>query len=111
MKLTCNCRERTSSGFEYEPIPDLRRPKAPPEPPIRSQPPNLPSMRLKCWSASARSSAENLKRLDDDIDILTKYLKSEDAPKAVISTLEGMRVKQHESWKAAVERIEKIFEE
>jgi hypothetical protein len=55
--------------------------------------------------------SENLQRLDDDIEILTKYLKSEDAPKAAISTLEGMRVKQHESWKAAVERIEKIFEE
>jgi len=58
-------------------------------------------MRLKCWSASARFERENLKRLDDDIDILTKYLKSEDAPKAVISTLEGMRVNSTESWKAA----------
>jgi hypothetical protein len=55
--------------------------------------------------------SENLQRLDDDIEILTKYLKSEDAPKAAISTLESMRVKQHVSWKIAVERIEKIFEE
>ena len=43
-------------------------------------------------------------------DVGTKYLKSEDAPKAVISTLEGMRAKQHESWKTAVERIGEIFE-
>ena len=50
---------------------------------------------------------ENLEQVDEDIEILTKYLKSEDAPKAAISTLEGMRAKQHESWKTAVERIER----
>jgi hypothetical protein len=34
---------------------------------------------------------ENLQRLDDDIAILTKYLKTEDAPKGVIDTLEALR--------------------
>src|SRR4030088_1403589 len=37
---------------------------------------------------------ENLQRLDDDIEILTKYLKAEDAPKAAISILEGMSNEQ-----------------
>jgi hypothetical protein len=54
---------------------------------------------------------ENLQRLDDDISILTKYLKNEGAPKAAISILEGMSAKQHESWKTAVQRIENMFEE
>jgi uncharacterized protein YihD (DUF1040 family) len=52
---------------------------------------------------------ENLQRLDDDIEILTKYLKAEDAPKAAISILEGMSTKQHDSWKTAVERIEELL--
>jgi hypothetical protein len=54
---------------------------------------------------------ENLQRLDDDIAILTKYLKSEDAPKASISALDGLRIEQHESWKTVVERIVEILEE
>jgi hypothetical protein len=53
----------------------------------------------------------NLQRLDDDIAILTKYLKTEGAPKAAISILEGMSTEQQESWKKAVERIEKLLEE
>jgi hypothetical protein len=54
---------------------------------------------------------ENLQRLDDDIEILTKYLKTEGAPNTVISILEGLSAKQHESWKTAVEKIEKLFGE
>jgi hypothetical protein len=54
---------------------------------------------------------ENLKRLEDDIEILTKYLKAEGAPKATISILEGMCAKQHDSWKTAVERIEELLSE
>jgi hypothetical protein len=54
---------------------------------------------------------ENLQRLDDDIAILTKYLKTEDVPKAVISTLERMSSEQRESWKKAIERIEELLED
>jgi hypothetical protein len=54
---------------------------------------------------------ENLKRLDDDIDILKSYLKTEHAPKAAIEALEGLTVEQHVSWKKAVERIKKLLEE
>jgi hypothetical protein len=54
---------------------------------------------------------ENLKRLDDDIDILKVYLKTERAPKVTIEALEGLTIEQHVSWKKAVERIERLLEE
>jgi hypothetical protein len=54
---------------------------------------------------------ENLKRLEDDIAILTKYLKTQSAPKAVIDVLEGLRSEQQERWKTAGERIEELLEE
>jgi hypothetical protein len=54
---------------------------------------------------------ENLQRLKDDIAILKAYLKAQGAPKATISTLEGLTIDQHKSWKAAVERIEEFLEE
>jgi hypothetical protein len=53
---------------------------------------------------------ENLQRLDDDIDILKAYLKTQGAPKATISTLDGFRIEQHESWKTTVEKIEELLE-
>jgi hypothetical protein len=53
---------------------------------------------------------ENLKRLDDDIDILKAYLKTQHAPKHSIETLEGLTVEQHVSWKKAVDRIKKLLE-
>jgi uncharacterized small protein (DUF1192 family) len=53
---------------------------------------------------------ENLKRLDDDIDILKSYLKRQHAPKAAIEALEGLTVEQHVSWKKVVERIKKLLE-
>jgi hypothetical protein len=53
---------------------------------------------------------ENLKRLDDDIDILKSYLKTQHAPKAAIEALEGLTVEQHVSWKKVVERIKKLLE-
>ena len=53
---------------------------------------------------------ENLKRLDDDVDILKAYLKSERAPKAAIEALEGLTVEQHVSWKKAGDRIKKVLE-
>jgi hypothetical protein len=54
---------------------------------------------------------ENLQRLKDDIAILKAYLKTQGAPKATISALEGLTIDQHKSWKTAVERIEELLEE
>jgi uncharacterized small protein (DUF1192 family) len=53
---------------------------------------------------------ENLKRLDDDIDVLKAYLKTQHAPKAAIEALEGLTVEQHVSWKKAVDQIKKLLE-
>jgi hypothetical protein len=53
---------------------------------------------------------ENLKRLDDDVDILKAYLKTQHAPKAAIEALEGLTVEQHVSWKKAVEKIKKALD-
>jgi hypothetical protein len=54
---------------------------------------------------------ESLKRIDDDVDVLKSYLKTQGAPKATIESLEGLTVEQHVSWKKAVDRIEKLLEE
>ncbi|MBB5329411.1 hypothetical protein [Tunturiibacter gelidoferens] len=53
---------------------------------------------------------ENLQRLDDDIAVLTKYLKTEGASKIVMRVLETLSNEQHASWLAAVERIEELME-
>jgi len=53
---------------------------------------------------------ENLKRLDDDVDILKAYLKTQHAPQAAIEALEGLTVEQHVSWKKAGDRIKKLLE-
>jgi hypothetical protein len=47
----------------------------------------------------------------DDVDILKAYLKTQHAAKAAIEALEGLTVKQHVSWKKAVDRIKKPLEE
>jgi hypothetical protein len=54
---------------------------------------------------------ENLRRLDDDLDILKAYLKSQHAPKAAVEALERLTVEQHVSWKKAVDQIRKLLEE
>ena len=51
---------------------------------------------------------ENLKRLDDDVDILKAYLKTQHGPHAAIEALEGLTVEQHVSWKKAIDRIKKL---
>jgi hypothetical protein len=53
---------------------------------------------------------ENLKRLDDDLDILKAYLKTQHAPKAAVEALEGLTVEQRVSWKKAEDRIRKLLE-
>jgi hypothetical protein len=52
---------------------------------------------------------ESLKRIDDDVDVLKRYLKTRHAPKAMIEALESLTVEQHVSWKKVVERIEKLL--
>ena len=54
---------------------------------------------------------ENLKRLDDDIDVLKAYLKTQHAPEAVIEALEDLTVDQHRAWKIATGKIKKMFGE
>jgi hypothetical protein len=54
---------------------------------------------------------EYLQRLDDDIAILVKYLKTEGASKAAIDALGTLSNEAHASWQATVERIEELMEE
>jgi hypothetical protein len=54
---------------------------------------------------------ENLQRLDDDIAILTKYLKTEGASKDVLQALDTLSNEQHASWQAAVERIKSVLQD
>jgi hypothetical protein len=54
---------------------------------------------------------ENLQRLGEDIAILTKYLKTQNVPRAAVDALEGLSRKQQESWETALERIEELLEE
>jgi hypothetical protein len=49
---------------------------------------------------------ESLDRFDDDIALLTKYLQSQRVPKGA---LEALSSEVHESWKAAVEKIEELL--
>jgi hypothetical protein len=52
---------------------------------------------------------ENQQRLDDDLDILKAYLKTQHAPKAAIEALEELTIDQQKSWKAAIEKVKKIM--
>lgn len=54
---------------------------------------------------------ENLQRLGEDIAMLTKYLKTQNVPRAAVDALEGLSRKQQESWETALERIEELLEE
>jgi hypothetical protein len=46
------------------------------------------------FSRFATVQEENLKRLDDDLDTLKAYLKTQRAPKAAIEAIEGLTVEQ-----------------
>jgi hypothetical protein len=54
---------------------------------------------------------ENLRRLDDDVDILKAYLKTQHAPKAAIEALEDLTVDQHKAWKISFGKIKKTLGE
>jgi len=52
---------------------------------------------------------ESLKRIDDDIDILKRYLQTEDEPKAAIQALESLTIYQQKSWRAAIDKVKKAL--
>jgi hypothetical protein len=52
---------------------------------------------------------ENLQRLDDDVAILIKYLKTQGASKAAIDVLEVLSSEQRESWNTAVEKRDDLL--
>jgi hypothetical protein len=54
---------------------------------------------------------ENLQRLDDDIAILSKYLKTEGAPKTATEALDTLSHEVHTKWQTAVEEIEELLED
>jgi len=54
---------------------------------------------------------ENLQRLDDDIAILVKYLKTEGASKAAIDALGTLSNEAHASWRSTMEHIEELMKE
>jgi hypothetical protein len=74
-----------------------------------SKPPEPSRDMAAIFERIATIQRENLQRLDDDIAILTKYLKSEGASKDVMKVLETLSNEQHASWQAAIERIEELI--
>lgn len=54
---------------------------------------------------------ESLERFDDDVAVLTRYLKGEGTPKTTIDAMEALRSEVHESWQAALGRITDLLEE
>jgi hypothetical protein len=54
---------------------------------------------------------ENLQRLDDDIAILSKYLKIEGTPKTTIEILDTLSNEVHTKWQTAVEQIQELLED
>ena len=50
---------------------------------------------------------ESLKQLDDNMDILKAYLKTQRAPKEAIEAVEDLTVEQHKAWKIALGKIKK----
>ncbi len=53
---------------------------------------------------------ESLKRLEDDIDILTKYLKTKEVPQGAIDAFEVLQRKQQESWNLTIAQIAELLE-
>jgi hypothetical protein len=97
-------RVRTDSltFVERKPQPKTSNPFTTPEPEIDT---------AEVMERIATVQQESLKQLDDNIDILKAYLKTQGAPKAAISTLEGLTVEQHVIWKKAIKKIEELLEE
>ena len=110
MKWTCYCPERTSSGFVYADTLAFvdRKPPARTSKPFTNPEPAFDAGEVLKRIRTVQS--QNLQRLNDDIAKLTKYLKTQDVPRAVIDALERLSG-QKESWKKTLEQIEELLEE
>jgi hypothetical protein len=53
---------------------------------------------------------ENLERLDDDIAILSKYLKTEESPRVLFAAIKALQSSQHESWDELMVRVNELLE-
>jgi hypothetical protein len=53
---------------------------------------------------------EDLQHLEEDIELLTKYLKNEGAPTAAIKAVESLRREHNKSWETVVNRIKELME-
>jgi hypothetical protein len=62
-------------------------------------------------NASERSGARTYSGLTDDVDTLTKYLKTEGAPKAAIDLLTTPGKEQRNNWRTAIDRIQELLSE
>jgi hypothetical protein len=80
--------------------------------PLSSKPAAEPQPKLNVGEVLERIGTvqrENMQRLEDDIAILIKYLKTEGAPKAAIDLLNTLGKEQRSSWQIAVDRIQKLL--
>ena len=53
---------------------------------------------------------EDLQHLEEDIELLTKYLKNEGAPAAAIKAVESLRREHSKSWETVVNLIRELME-
>jgi hypothetical protein len=88
------------SPFLADPSTSAVRAAKPPEPEIDS---------AEVLKRIATIQHESLDRFDDDIALLTKDLQRQGVPKAAFNALEALSSEVHESWKAAVEKIEDLL--
>ena len=54
---------------------------------------------------------QSLKELDDDLAVLTKYLKTGGVPKAAINVLETLKREQQDSWETAIDKITELLDD
>ena len=99
------CRHGKGSQIFHVDVSTLKFVDRVPRKPVKAEPDTSDLM-----ERIATVQRENLQRLDDDIAILTKYLKTRGAPKAAIDALQTLRDEQRESWKKAIEQIADLME-
>jgi hypothetical protein len=51
-----------------------------------------------------------LRRLDDDLDSLTKFLRTISAPKGAMDAVQTFSREQHKSWQKAVDKITELLD-
>jgi hypothetical protein len=85
---------------ERRPIPTTSNPFTTPEP-------EFDAAEIIAKIESIREA--NLKRCDEDIDIMKAYLKTQGVSKDVIASFETLTIEQHKSWKATIKRIAELL--